>query len=154
MRDVDGRPGRLAPALIFLATLTSHALADDSIAETLRKWGLIGAWSLDCALPPDRGKGTVLAYQIAPDGSVLLLRDFGDDSDENKVTAARISSDGILNLEVDFSAIKEKRKFGLIKLRNGTMRAIYNRSEKGQYSIKDGKFTANGRNTPVQYKCR
>jgi hypothetical protein len=36
---------------------------------------------------------------------------------------------------------------------DGTIRAMYNRSQKGEYSIRDGKFTANGNPTPPQHKC-
>jgi hypothetical protein len=36
---------------------------------------------------------------------------------------------------------------------DGTVRAMYNRDEKNQYSIKDGKFTSNGKPTPPQHKC-
>ena len=37
---------------------------------------------------------------------------------------------------------------------DGTMRAMHNRNQKDEYSIKDGKFTANGEPTPPQHKCR
>jgi hypothetical protein len=37
---------------------------------------------------------------------------------------------------------------------DGTMRAMYNRNQKDEYTIKDGKFTANGNPTPAQHKCK
>jgi hypothetical protein len=144
---------RLALGLAFLASFAPFALADDPIAETVRKWGLLGPWSLDCALPPDHASGTVLAYEIGPDGGVIYRRDFGDASDENQVLAAEVSADGVLNLEVYFPAIKQKREYGLMMLEDGTTRAIYNRSERGEYSIKDGKFVATRKPTPAQHKC-
>ena len=148
---------RLAPGLVFglvlLASLASAAAADDPIAETVRQWGLLGAWSLDCALPPDHANGTVLSYQIGPDGGVVYRRDFGDVSDENQVLAAEVSADGVLNLEVYFPSIKQKRDYGLMLQQDGGLRAIYNRSEKGEYSIKDGKFVATKKPTPAQHRC-
>jgi hypothetical protein len=36
---------------------------------------------------------------------------------------------------------------------DGTIRAMYNRNQKGEYTIRDGKFTANGNPTPPQHKC-
>ena len=60
----------------------------------------------------------------------------------------------MLNLRVFFPKLKQTREYGLIKLPDGTMRAIYNRNQKHEYTIKDGKFTANGNPTPPQYKCR
>ena len=37
---------------------------------------------------------------------------------------------------------------------DGTMRAMYNRNSKGEYSIKGGKFIANGNATPTLHKCK
>ena len=79
--------GRLALAILFSLTLTLEVSAE-TVAQTARKWGLIGSWSLDCSLPPDRNKGTVLAYVIAPDGRVLHRRNFGESTDESEVIAA------------------------------------------------------------------
>ena len=83
-------------AILFSLTLTLEVSAE-TVAQTARKWGLIGAWSLDCSLPLDRNKGTVLAYVIASDGRVLHRRNFGDSADESEVIAAEVSQGGILN---------------------------------------------------------
>jgi hypothetical protein len=141
-------------ASLVLASLASPAFADDPIAETVRKWGLLGPWSLDCSLPPDHANGTVLAYEIGSDGGVIYRRDFGDVTDEGQVLAAEVSADGLLNLEVYFPAIKQTRELGLMMLEDGGLRAIYNRSETGEYTIKDGKFVATKKPTPAQYKCK
>ena len=138
---------------LVLSSLVSPASADDRIAETVRKWGLLGPWSLDCSLPPDHANGTVLAYEIGPDGGVMYRRDFGDVTDEGEVLAAEVSADGLLNLEVYFPAIKQKREYGLMLQSDGGLRAIYNRSEKGEYTIKDGKFIVTRKPTQPQYKC-
>lgn len=150
---MNGRLIRLALGLTVLASLASPASADDPIAETLRKWGLLGAWSIDCARPPDHADGTVLSYEIGPDGTVVYRRNFGDVSDEAEVLAADVSADGVMNLEVYFPTIKQKREYGLALQSDGGLRAIYNRSEKGDYTIKDGKFVATKKPTPVQHKC-
>jgi hypothetical protein len=150
---VNRRFTRLALGLTFLASLASHAFADDPIAETVRKWGLLGPWSLDCSLPPDHANGTVLSYAVGADGGVVYRRDFGDVSDENQVLSAEVSADGMLNLEVYFPSIKQKREYGLMMIEDSGMRAIYNRSEKGEYSIKDGKFVTTRKPTPAQHKC-
>ncbi len=146
--------GRLAPALIILAGFATSASAAGNVAETVRKWGLIGSWSRDCSVPPDHASGTVLTYAIEADGSVVLRRDFGDIRDENNVVAARISANGVLNLDVYFPSLDQTRQYGLIKLPDGTLRAIYNRSGRREYTIKDGKFTANGEPTPGEHRCR
>jgi hypothetical protein len=144
--------GRLALAILFSLTLTLEASAE-TVAQTARKWGLIGSWSLDCSLPPDRNKGTVLAYVIASDGRVLHRRNFGESTDESEVVAAEVSKGGMLNLRVFFPSLKQTREYGLVMQSDGTIRAMYNRSQKGEYSIRDGKFIANGNPTPPQHKC-
>jgi hypothetical protein len=124
------------------------------VAQTAREWGLIGPWSLDCSLKPGRNKGSVLAYEIAPGDRVVHRRNFGDTTDESDVITAEMSADGMLNLRVFFPKLKQTREYGFVMQPDGTMRAIYNRNQKDEYTIKDGKFTANGNPTPSQHKCR
>lgn len=141
---------RLALGLAWLARLAAPASADEPIAETLRKWGLLGAWSIDCSRPPDHA---VLSYEIGADGTVVYRRNFGDVTDEAEVVAAEVSADGVMNLEVYFPAIKQKRDYGLTLDPDGGLRAVYNRNEKGEYTIKDGKFVATKKPTRAQHKC-
>jgi hypothetical protein len=150
---LNGQFGRLALALLFSLTL-AHGACAESVAQTVRKWGLIGPWSLDCSLKPDRNDGAVLGYEIMADGRVMHRRDFGDTSDESEVVGAEVSRDGLLNLRVYFPSLKQNREYGLMMQPDGSMRAIYNRNQNNEYSIKDGKFAANGDPTPPQHKCR
>lgn len=141
-----------ALAIVFCGMLGVHASAE-TIAETVSRWGLIGQWAIDCALPPDRNRGTLLSYETTPDGGVVHRRDFGDTADTNPVISAKTSPDGMLNLRVSFQTLKQIREYGLLMQPDGTMRAIYNRNEQKQYTIKDGKFTAGGKPTPYFHKC-
>jgi hypothetical protein len=143
--------GRLGLATVF-CVLAFHASAE-TLADTVTNWGLIGAWSLDCALPKDRGRGTLLIYETTADGGVTHIRDFGDAREENKVLSASVSKDGMLNLRVLFPAMKQTHELGFVKLKDGDVRAMYNRDDKNHYSIKGGKFTFDGRPAPVQHKC-
>ena len=150
---MNGPFSRSSLAIISLLVLTLNASAE-TVAQTARKWGLIGPWSLDCSLKPDRNKGTVLAYEIAGDDRVVHRRNFGDTTDESEVVTAEVSADGTLNLRVYFPSLKQTREFGFIMQPDGTMRAMYNRNRKDEYTIRDGKFTADGNPTPSQHKCR
>lgn len=150
---MNGHIGRPALAIVFSLMFTLPAPAE-TVAETARNWGLIGPWSLDCSLPPDRNKGTVLDYEVASGDRVVHRRDFGDSTDESEVVTADVSGDGLLNLRVFFPNLKQTREYGLMMQPDGTMRAIYNRNQNSEYTIKDGKFTANGRPTPPQHRCR
>ena len=152
VRHLNGHFSRLVLAVLVTLTLARDASAE-TVARTARQWGLIRPWSLDCSLPPDRNSGTVLAYEIAPDDRVVHRRDFGDATDESEVVTAEVSGDGMLNLGVFFPGLKQTREYGLTKQPDGSMRAMYNRSQQGEYSIKDGKFTTSGNPTPSQHKC-
>ena len=138
--------------MLFFLILVSPTRAE-TVAETARVWGLIGPWSLDCSLPPDHANGTVLSYEIADGDRLMHRREFGDSRDEAEVLSATVSDDGILNLRVYFPSVRQTREYGMMHLADGSIRAVYNRNDKNQYSIKDGKFTANGKRTPVQHKC-
>ena len=143
---------RFTPAILCLLTPTLDAAAA-TVAETVGAWGLIGSWSLDCSAAPDRSRGAVLAYEIASGGRVIHRRDFGDTTDESEVVAAELSGDGMLNLRVFFPKLKQTREYGFVMEPDFTLRAVYNRSQKGEYTIKGGKFTANGNPTLALHKC-
>ena len=142
---------RLLPATIALM-LVSPASAE-TVADTAKQWGLIGPWSLDCSLPPDHARGAVLSYDIAGGNRLMYRRDFGDAQDEAEVLSATVSGDGTLNLRVYFPSLKQTREYGMKRLDDGSIRSVYNRNEQNRYSIRDGKFTANGKPTPAQHKC-
>jgi hypothetical protein len=151
--NLNANFNRLALAILLALTLPRPASAE-TVAQTLQKWGLIGPWSLDCSLKADRKRGTVLDYEIVGDSRVVHRRDFGGTTDEGEVVTAEISADGMLNLRVFFPSLKQTREYGLMMQPDGTMRAIYNRNQKNEYSIKDGNFTANGSPTPPQHRCK
>ena len=149
---MSGRFDRLLPVIILFSTLAGTASAETA-AQTASKWGLIGRWSLDCGLPPDRDRGAVLAYEVGADGRLVYRRDFGDSSDSADVIAAEISADNLLNLRVFFPKLKQTREYGLRMEADGSIRAFYNRDQKGSYSIRNGLFSANGKPTPPNHKC-
>lgn len=142
---------RLLPAIALFAAATAAPAA--TVAETASKWGLIGRWSLDCRIPPDHDRGAVLAYQITGRNKLVLHRDFGDTEDNAEVIAADISDDNRLDLRIYFPQLKQTRELGLMRLPDGGIRAVYNRTRGGAYSIKDGRITATGQPTPPQFRC-
>jgi hypothetical protein len=149
---VTGFLSRQVAALVISLMLTAPGFAE-TIAETAKQWGLIGAWSLNCSLPPDHANGTVLSYEIGDGDRLIHRRDFGDSQDEGEVLSATVSDDGVLNLRVYFPSVKQTREYGMKHLPDGSIRAVYNRDDKNHYSIRDGKFTANGKPTAAQHRC-
>jgi hypothetical protein len=140
----------IAAAVLWVA-FTSIAGAE-TLAATVEQWGLLGSWAVDCKARPDRDKGALLTYEIRKDGRVMYRRNFGEAKDDNEVVSATVSAEGLLNVMVFFPSLRQTREFGLL-LNDGGLRAIYNRSERGEYTIRDGKYVATGAPTPVQQRC-
>ncbi|SDI64496.1 hypothetical protein SAMN05216338_10279 [Bradyrhizobium sp. Rc2d] len=141
----------IAAALLWVA-LASAARAE-TLAATVEQWGLLGSWAVDCAVRPDRDKRALLTYEIRKDGRVMYRRNFGDARDENEVVSATVNAEGLLNVMVFFPSLHQTREFGLLLQKDGSLRAIYNRSERGEYTIRDGKYVATGAPTPAQQRC-
>lgn len=146
------RLNRWIAAVVLWVASTSMAGAE-TLAATVEQWGLLGSWAVDCAARPDRDKGALLSYEIRKDGRVMYRRNFGEAKDENEVVSATVSAEGLLDLMVFFPALHQTREFGLLLQKDGSLRAIYNRSERGEYTIKDGKYVATGAPTPAQQRC-
>ena len=151
-KDMTRCLSRWIAAALLWAAITPAASAG-TLAATVEQWGLLGSWAVDCAAKPDRDKGALLSYEIRKDGRVMYRRNFGDAKDENEVVSATISADGLLNVMVYFPSLHQAREFGLLLAKDGSLRTIYNRSERGEYTIRDGKYVATGAPTPPQQRC-
>ena len=125
----------------------------ETLAATVEQWGLLGSWAVDCSLRPDRDKGALLTYEISKDGRVVYRRNFGEAKDESEVVSASVNAEGLLNLMVFFPSLHQTREFGLLLSKDGGLRAIYNRSERGEHTIRDGKYVKTGAPTPQQQRC-
>lgn len=146
------RLNRWIAALVLWVAFTSMAGAE-TLAATVEQWGLLGSWAVDCAARPDRDKGALLTYEIRKDGRVIYRRNFGEAKDENEVVSATVNAEGLLDVMVFFPSLHQTREFGLLLQKDGSLRAIYNRSERGESTIKDGKYVATGAPTPAQQRC-
>lgn len=151
-RDMTRCLSRWTTAALLWIALASTAGAE-ALAVTVEQWGLLGSWAVDCAAKPDRDKGALLTYEIRKDGRVMYRRNFGDARDENEVVSATVNAEGLLNVMVYFPSLQQTREFGLLLAEDGTLRALYNRNERGVYTIKDGKYVATGVPTPPQQRC-
>nr|WP_249149085.1 hypothetical protein [Bradyrhizobium manausense] len=143
---------RWTGAAVLWIAFASLARAE-TLAETVEHWGLLGSWAVDCAARPDRDRGARLTYEIQKDGRVMYRRNFGDVRDENEVVSAAVDAEGQLNVMVYFPALQQTREFGLLLTNEGSLRAIYNRSERGEYTIRDGKYVRTGAPTLEQQRC-
>ncbi len=142
--------------LLCFAVLGLLAAVPASRAETAAgaaaRWGLLGAWKIDCSAPASVTNGE-LSY-VVRDDTLFHDRDFGDTKDSNRVLSAAIRPDGAIDLVVEFAAFRQTREFVFSRDGKGRARTISNRDvETNEYTIVDGKFTQNGKRTPWQTHC-
>jgi hypothetical protein len=140
--------------LVSLAVLvTSEVSFAQSNADTATQWGLLGAWKIDCKVPANRQD--VTSTYVVREGRLFLDRDFGDAKDSSSVALATRKSDGAIELVVNFTSLKQIRQYSLMKGSDGRARALSNRNvDTNEYSVTNGKFTANSNETPWQTRCR
>ena len=127
-----------------------------AVADAVRQWGLFGTWSTDCSRQPS-GNHIHIRYVEWMGGKVMTEREYGDASrnDSNEVINATINADNSLTLVVDFKSLGGQiRTFALMRDRPDRLRALWNHGPDGVYSVKDGRFTGSGAETPWQYKCK
>ena len=148
------RASALRVCLALLAVLaTCEASLAQTIAETAARWGLLGTWRLDCSKPASRSDGA-LQY-VVRGGKLFHDREFGDTRDSSSVMSATTKADGSLEITVNFVSLSQTRQYSMMKGSDGRIRAISNRNvDTNEYSIRDGKFTANGNTPPWQTRCR
>ena len=140
---------------VFLAVASGSARAQ-TVAATMTKWGLMGDWSVDCKAAAGDGTAAKLRYAAKPDGSVYHYRNFGDAKSSDKIKSVRVTPEDWLELKIFFKEIavgEQDRTFALKRIRTGVVQAMYNYNAKREYSVKDGKFTSNGKDTPLQNRC-
>jgi hypothetical protein len=143
---------------LALLVVTLLASADAAMAQkspdTLGRWGLLGTWALDCSKPASSSNG-YLSYVADSAGKVSHNRDFGDRRDVNAVEQARTGRGGALELTVNFPGLSQTRKYTTVMGVDGRIRTMANSKADGtEPTIKGGKFTANGHDTPWQTRCR
>ena len=134
-----------AVTMLLMASL-AHA---QSPADVVRAWGLIGKWKVDCAAPDDKGANSPIIYRIEPDGKPVY-ENLVATSD---VLEAKDNSNGTITLQLHhFRPKDEVRTLVIEKVGNG-IRALMNRSDRNEYSIRDGILLPTGKEMPVIQKC-
>jgi hypothetical protein len=141
-------------AVVIIAMLvTPQDVRAQSIAEIAKNWGLVGAWKKNCSEPASRTNDE-LAYLIRG-GKLFFDREFGDTRDSSSVVFATIRPNGEIEFVVKFDSISQTRQIVEIKGSDGRKRTISNKNvDTDQYTVVDGKFTANNGETPWLTRCR
>jgi hypothetical protein len=152
--------GMLSPRSGVALTLAGllavpSAVAAQNQAEVASRWGLIGTWAIDCRKPAS-DDNPHLTYVIRRAGEVTYERDFGGDRrDVNRVEQLEMAAGGGLELVVSYPDLTQTRRHILMMGRDGRTRATSNSNPDGsEPSIREGKYTGSGEETPWQTRCR
>jgi hypothetical protein len=139
-----------AALTVLLAAITTATAA--GIPDTMAQWGLLGTWASNCAGPPSKSIPFYTGVKRGKDA--FLDRDYGQGKDSNRVSAALVLPDGLIELQVEFKAFSQTRINAYIKGDEGRIRMFTNHDMHGGYSVKDGKLVDNGVATNWDTRCR
>ena len=152
------RPAHVGVILsAFLVTLllippSAHARTSTA-AEIARAWGLLGNWGTDCSKPASP-QNPRLSYRSERDGTIVHFRDFKTRRDSLKVLSLSQTPGGMLELVIDFPALKHQRKLTVTKGADGRIRAYANvELGSGKFSVQDGVMLHTGKMTEWQSRC-
>lgn len=143
---------RLFAAALALLFVPLNIACAETVADTLKAWGLLGTWAADCDFPAGRRNG-YYSFIAKADGQGAHGRDFGDIKDSNEILSATIGADNLLTLSVRFQSTAQVREFSYVKGERGVIRALTNREAGGAFTVRDGKFVGSGEATLWQSRC-
>ena len=139
---------RAAIALLALLATTSLCAADATV-ETVRRWGLLGLWAVDCSPAPGSPSPNPVSYEINPEGRLVYINGYAT----SDVVGAAANPDGSLTLTVHFLRPKDDIRTLVLQKSGETIRPMLNRNAQNEYTIRDGAFVANGKQTSSLNKC-
>lgn len=140
--------------LAVLLTTVAPCLADESpVPGTLKQFGLLGTWAIDCARPASP-QNEYSIYAASPSGEATLSYARGEpyrDIVYEIRTAAPIAESRLAlhvlglpgRISVDLVLLKE----------NDTIRVWSSHTQAGRMLVLDGVITGNGRPSPRFKRC-
>ena len=122
-------------ALAFLLLLATPAAAQQSPANVLQEWGLLGWWSLRCDLPVS-SDNYYYGYVADANGRAYHERDLANPSrnDRSEVVSAVILGDGKVQITINFTSISQVRTVVFTK-EPGRIRAWFNSGPSGDITV-------------------
>jgi hypothetical protein len=111
---------------------------------------MLGSWKVDCSRAPNRDDPS---YTYVLRGrSAYLDREYGDLRDSLLIASARINPDDTLQLTINFTGHVREH---IYEKSPGRWRVLSNRNlNTHDYSVRDGKYIANGQTTVWLSRCR
>lgn len=143
---------RFAAAALVAAQLAPlPAAASDG--ELIRRFGLVGAWAVDCGKDPG-GANPYLVFRVTPEGGALrelIMRNASTDGTFALTAVTPVSANRI--------AFRDRRTTGgaghdvVMQLENGRLRSITSVAENGQRLIENGILVTSGQPSLAFQRC-
>lgn len=146
----------LAVCCIVAWFIVPNLAAAKSVEDVFREFGLFGDWATDCDSPATPANPHV---SITTPGEGLVLEDhnLGADFAVNRysILSAQPQSSTTLSVHVIFqpgTEVEERQKL-VFRVRDRTLRTLYNEADGGSVRVRDGIAVARGVKTPLLRKC-
>lgn len=144
---------RLLVVALAALLVSSAASSRNSTVDAATSWGLLGTWRLDCNGQASRADPDLI-FVVRAD-QLLHNRNWGTGGDSSRVLSAARTADGGLMVTVKFDSLSQTREWAYVKQDDNHIRAMSNRNvDTDEYSVRDGKFAANGNSTRLQTRCQ
>lgn len=149
----SARAGRPATAMALFAALFAATPAAASDGELIRRFGLVGAWAVDCGKDPGGGN-PYLIFRVTPEGGAvreLIMR--------NSSADGRFALTGVTPVSANRIAFRDRRTTGgtghdvVMQLDNGQLRSISSVTESGQRLIDNGILSSSGQPSLTFRRC-
>ncbi len=144
----------------FLSVVVGFVLAPAAGAQTVEnvflEFDLLGTWATDCSQPAGHaGRNTHTIYAAAPSGAVTLTYDNGPSmalTVNTILSAERRGDDRIFYLQENQ---RSKVRIEILLVKSGNAIKVWSsRRTTGEVLVRDGKFAADGVESPRQSRCR
>lgn len=144
--------GRSVLALLLM--MAPPCVADESpVLDTLKQFGVLGTWAIDCAQPPN-SQNEYSIYAASPSGGATLSYARGEpyrDIVYEIRTAAPVAES---RLALHVSAMPGRFSVDLVLLKeNDTVRVWSSHTPDGRMLVLDGVITGNGKQSPRFKRC-
>jgi len=148
----------LRTALLSVAIIlgTVAPAGAQSVENLFRELDLIGTWSENCAQPPGhQGRNTHTIYAVSAAGAVTLTYDNGPrlvPTVNTILSAERRGDDRIFYLQENQ---RTKARLEIVLEKTGNAIKVWSsRRTTGEVLVREGKFAADGVESPRQSRCR
>lgn len=144
-------------ACAFILFLGAACMPGESLAQTpaenAANWGLLGTWMRNCSKAAGSG-GNTLSYVVVQ-GKHFQELSLSDGRDSYPVISVKKKPDGSIELLALFDSARKLYSLILTKDKTGRTRAVSTRDiDTNEYTINNGKYIENGKETAWLTRCK